>query len=166
MCNPFFPEGNSGIVLITNDRPQNSGLYPTMFMIMGQLVRKLINPSLCFLNDSPRISPNFHPIACRTPRCLSTERSYDQNPKNSSFVFNRIPEEEFGKLGTEPTISMIIRGLTPYGEGSVAAYLIETKAVSVLALGRESLLTHDVDEGITLSPEMLLLSSTTPPVNC
>ena len=95
---PTPSNGNSRIVLITNDRPQNSGVYPTMFMIMGQLVRKLINHSLCFLKDSPRISPKISPNRVPNPRCLSAERSYDQNPKNSSFVFNRIPEEEFRKL--------------------------------------------------------------------
>lgn len=95
---PSSSDGNSGILLITNDRPKNTGVYPMMFMIMGQLVRKLINPSLCFLKDKPADKSKISPNRVPNPRCLSTERSYDQNPKNSSFVFNRIPEEEFRKL--------------------------------------------------------------------
>ena len=152
-----LPQEYARILLITNIRVKNADAYPTMCMIMRELVRKPQNSPLYFHQDSLWVTSETSSNARRTHDVYHRQGVTSKAGKTRhlfSIEYAPTQSENYAQGCAEPTISMIANTVSLPSGKTTCSYVAEIKARSVLAHGRKGLLTHDVYEGMRFNPGM------------
>jgi len=137
-------------LLITKARMKTRGLYPTMCMIISNLVEDSQKRPLIFHRDRLWINPKARKSVRRTHDVCKSKGlniKIRETPPLYSIRYTEKNSENCASLCPEPTMSMNTKSVGVSGAKASCSYVVEIKARSALApQGRRSL-THDVHEG-------------------
>jgi len=147
---PPLPPDYLRTLLITKARTRNRDLYPTMCMIISDLVQNFQKLLFCFHRDRLWINPKARKSVRRTHDVYNSKGLNTKIPEAPPLYSIRYTEknsENGASLCPEPTMSMNTKSVRVSGAKASRSYVVEIKARSALApQGRRSL-THDVLEG-------------------
>lgn len=138
------------ILLIINIGRKNSGGYAAICMIASDLDRKRQKHAICFQYDNLWITSETRTTGHRSHDVYEQKGvnlKYPKSVRLFSIGCGGENSENCPKLCAEATISMIAKTVGSDAERAARDYVIEIMAHSVLALGKELGISHDVYDG-------------------